>query len=94
MTLNVIFDIGPFVRTFLEGFLVALFDDIKAQINDLKAAAASEHEQVMAALAALEAKIGESLTPDQVSEIAGLFAETRQAIIGVYEPPVVEPPAE
>lgn len=92
MTLNLVHDISSALRTFLEKTIVSLFDDLKGEIQALKDAAATEHDQVLAALAALEAKIGESLTLDQKLEIGTLFAEAKGAIGGIYEPPA--PPAE
>ena len=86
LNVNVAVDIGPnLIR--LGGKIVALFDDLKAQLDDLKAQAASEHEQVLAAVAALETKIGESLDPDQKAGIAAAFADVKAAIGGIYEPP-------
>lgn len=52
--------------------------------DELKAAIAAEREQVLAAIAALEAKIGETLTADDVAELKGNIG-------GIYEP---APPAE
>ena len=71
---------------------MSLKDEIVAEIQAMKNDAATEHEQVTAAIGALEAKIVNSVTEDEKAEIMGLFAEARSAIRGVYEPPVVEEP--
>jgi hypothetical protein len=83
LTVNHVVSLSPS----LEILLMGLFDDIKGQIEELKAAAATEHDQVLAALAALEAKIGESLTLDEKLQLGTLFAEAKSAIGGIYEPP-------
>jgi hypothetical protein len=87
--LNVVFDIGPSLSslggTFM-GTVQDFIDDVKAQLADLKATAASEHDQVMAAIAALQEAVGDVIPPTAQAEVDQLFTETKAAITGVYEP--------
>ena len=73
---------------------MSLKDDIKAELQTLKDAAATEHEQHLAILAALETKLQRSLTVEEWDEIKGDFAVARQEMSGIVpdEPPVEEPP--
>jgi hypothetical protein len=91
VTINVIVshDIGPNLIK-LGGKIVALFDDLKVKLEELRAEAASEHEQVMAVLGELQAKIGESVSPAEKTALDVLFADAKAAIKGVYEPPAAE----
>lgn len=86
MTLTVLIDLGPNILAFGDK-LMSLFDDLSAKLDDLKSAAASEHEQVMAAFDALQASVTAGLTPAQQVEINTKFDEAKFAISGVFEPP-------
>ena len=74
-------------------FIMALAEDLLAQIAELKAAAVAEHDQVAAAFAALQAQIttGAGLTPDQLTAVNTAFADAKAAIVGVFEPPAPGP---
>ena len=89
MTINVVFDIGPVLST-LGGKLIMTIqefvDDVKAQLADLKAAAATEHDQVIAALDAPNVAVAGTVPDTAKAEVDALFAETKTAIGGVYEP--------
>ena len=61
-------------------------DDIKAQLVELQTDAASEHEQVMAAIAALQAAVASTVPDSAKAEVDALFAATKTSISGVYEP--------
>lgn len=90
MTLNVIFDLGPSLQKLGEK-LVSLATDLKAKLDELQAAAATEHEQVMAAIQALQdqltASLANSLTDAELAEINASFAAVKDSIGGVYNPP-------
>lgn len=90
LTINHVFDIGPNLNA-LGAKLVAtvqeFVDGVKSQLADLKATAATEHDQVMAAFAALQAAVANAVPDDAKAEVDSLFAETKAAIGGVFEPP-------
>lgn len=76
-------------------FIMALADDLLAQIADLKSTAQAEHDQVAAAFADLQAQIGQNagLTSDQLAAVNAAFADAKAAITGVFEPDATPPPA-
>lgn len=90
MTINVIHDIGPNLKNLGEK-LVSLFSDLQAKLAELQAASATEHEQVMAALQALQdqltASLTNSLTEAELNEINASFAAVKDTIGGIYTPP-------
>ena len=111
MTLNVVFDILPSLKAFLETFTMPAFDEIKAAIQqvgdalaatkaDILAKIETEKTQVADAIAALEAKLGDMVTPDQLAALKGDFealktantgTDVADAVAAIYEPPT--PPA-
>ena len=76
-------------------FIMALADDLLAQIADLKSTAQAEHDQVAAAFADLQAAIANSVNSDQLAAINAAFADAKASISGVFEPPAPsdQPPA-
>lgn len=93
-TITFLFDVGPNLQT-LGGKLVALFDDLNSKLDDLKAAATAEHEEVLKAIQDLQAQVTSGLSADQVTQVDAKFADTLSAIQGIYQPqptPVPVPP--
>lgn len=86
MTHTLLIDLGPNILSF-GGRLMAACGDIKAKLDDLSATVDAEKTEVLAAISALEAKIADVVTPDQLAELTGEIDAVKAKVQGIVEPP-------
>lgn len=109
-TIKHVIALDPSLQSLLESWSMPAFDEIKSAIqqvgdalaatrSDILAKIEAEKTQVADAIAALEAKLGDVLTPDQLAELtddlnalksANTGTEVADAVAAIYEPPPAE----
>jgi hypothetical protein len=84
-------DFSPLLRSFVMG----LFEDLSAKIDEAKQASVDEHTQVMAAIDALKGGVGSdtslNLTADQKTKLLSQLDDLTTAVKGVFDDSTVPP---
>jgi hypothetical protein len=78
-------DFSPLLRSFVMG----LFEDLSAKIDEAKQVAVAEHQEVMDAIAALQTGVTSdpnlNLTADQKTQIVGMIDDLKTSIQNVHD---------
>jgi hypothetical protein len=73
----------------MRSFVMGLFEDLSAKIDDAKQASVDEHTQVMAAIDALKGGVGSdtslNLTADQKTQLLSKLDDLTAAVKGVFD---------